>query len=132
MASVGKMALVVEDNVLNKNLVSTILEGLEYTVVSASDGDAALDLIEKHPGIELIVTDIFMPKKEGIGFMRAVRARHKQVKIIGMTGAVNFTTISTTGMEFGADLMIKKPFDIDEFAEKVQQLMSTHRCSGTT
>lgn len=99
-----------------------MLEDLGYSVLTAPDGDVGLDVLQKEPEIELIVTDIFMPKKEGIGFIRAVRSRHLHVKIVAVTGAVNFSAISETAMQFGADLIIKKPFDLDDFSEKLKSL----------
>lgn len=121
-----KKALVVEDNPLNNELMKMMLEDIGYTVLTASDGDVGLEILEKEPAIELIVTDIFMPKKEGIGLIRAVRSRHLHVKIVAVTGAVNFTAISETAMQFGADLIIKKPFDLDDFAEKLKSLTTVH------
>jgi len=118
-----RKALVVEDNLLHKNLVASILEGLGFTVLTAADGDLGLEIVNSEEGIDLIVTDIFMPKKEGIGFIRAVKSKHQQVKIVAVTGAVNFETISDTAMQFGADLIIKKPIDIDDFAEKLDRLV---------
>jgi len=120
----GKKALVVEDNHFHQKMVATLLESLGYTVFTAADGDTGLEVVNSEHDLELIVTDIFMPKKEGIGFIRAVKSRHLQAKIIVVTGAVNFSVISDTAMLFGADLIFKKPIDIDDFTEKLNQLVA--------
>lgn len=64
-----------------------------------------------------------MPNKEGIGFLRVVRGRYEDLKIAVMTGAVNYEAIFSTARDFGADVTIKKPFDIDEFADRIDEML---------
>jgi DNA-binding response OmpR family regulator len=118
----SKKALVVEDNRLHKDFVTTILSGLGYTVFTAADGDEGLEIMDREDAITLIVTDIIMPKKEGIGFIRAIRSRHLEVKIVVVTGSVNFKTVAETALLFGADTVFKKPFDVDEFIAMLEHL----------
>lgn len=118
-----KKVLVVEDDRMNSAMISAVLEERAYTVVIADDGDAGLRTLEKEEGIQVVITDIFMPNKEGIGFIRAAKSRYPAMKIVAMTGAINYESIFVTAQDFGADLTIKKPFDIDDFADKIDSLL---------
>jgi CheY-like chemotaxis protein len=119
----GSKVLVVDDDPLNQEMMVTILEDRGYTVFSADDGDSGLDLLDKEQDIRVTVTDIMMPNREGISFIRAIRSRRPTMKIIAVTGAVNYQKIFSTAQDFGADVTIKKPFNIDEFADKVDELV---------
>ena len=125
MTAKQKKVLVVEDDRMNSAMISAVLEERGYTVVVADDGDAGLRTLEKEGDIDVVITDIFMPNREGIGFIRAAKSRCPAMKIAAMTGAVNYESIFVTAQDFGADLTIKKPFDIDDFADKIDSLLET-------
>ena len=119
-----KKILVVEDDRMNALMISAVLEEHGYLVVTAGDGDLGLAILEKDDSIDGIITDIFMPNREGIGFIRAVKSRFRKMKIAVMTGAINYESIFSTAEDFGADMTIKKPFDIDLFVEKIDALLN--------
>ena len=119
-----KKILVVEDDQMNASMISAVLEEHGYRVVTAGDGDLGLAILEKDDAVDGIITDIFMPNREGIGFIRAVKSRFRKIKIAVMTGAINYESIFSTAEDFGADMTIKKPFDIDLFVEKIDTLLN--------
>jgi two-component system, chemotaxis family, chemotaxis protein CheY len=119
----AKTALVVEDDPLNREMVVTLLEDRGYAVFPAEDGDDGLTILEKNGPVDVVISDIFMPKREGVSFIRALRSRYPDVKVVAITGAVNYEAIFSTAQEFGADITIRKPFDIDVFGDKVDALI---------
>ncbi|MBN1757787.1 MAG: response regulator [Chitinispirillaceae bacterium] len=123
MGTQQKKVLIVEDDQMNASLIAAVLEERGYNVLTAGDGDVGLEILAKDQEIAGVVTDIFMPNREGIGFIRAVKSRHAAVRIAAMTGAVNYESIFSTAQDFGADYTIKKPFDIDEFADKIDEML---------
>jgi DNA-binding response OmpR family regulator len=125
MNTATKKVLIVEDDPRMRELIAEIIEREGYAVQTAKDGDIGWQLLEKSDQIDLVITDIFMPKKEGVGLIRAIRRQFPHIKIIAITAAVNFDEISATAHDFGANLTIHKPFDVEEFSEKVKQLIST-------
>ena len=125
MGTQQKKLLIVEDDQMNASLIAAVLEERGYTVLTAGDGDEGLEVLAGDTAIEGVVTDIFMPNREGIGFIRAAKSRHPAVKIAAMTGAVNYESIFSTAQDFGADFTIKKPFDIDEFADKIDEMLGS-------
>lgn len=116
--------LVVEDDQMNASMIVAVLEERGYRVHAAADGDEGLEMLEKNPEIKGVLTDVFMPNREGIGFLRAVKSRYPRIKIAVMTGAVNYETIFATARDFGADIAIKKPFDIDELADQIVEMLN--------
>jgi DNA-binding response OmpR family regulator len=125
MTAKQKKVLVVEDDRMNSSMISAVLEERGYATVIADDGDLGLRKLEGDCGIDAVVTDIFMPNREGIGFIRAAKSRYPNLRIAAMTGAVNFESIFATAQDFGADITIKKPFDVDEFADRIDELLKT-------
>jgi two-component system chemotaxis response regulator CheY len=123
----AKKIMVIDDDDANLQMIAAVMESRGYFVITASDGERGLELLEKENNIDLIITDVFMPKKEGIGFIRAAQSKNSCTKIIVMTGSVNYTTIAETARFFGADFTIQKPFEIEDFIEKVAQLLGERK-----
>jgi len=70
----GKTVLVVDDSPVIRDLVAEALRSHGLHVVEAGDGQEALDRLSQGLKVELVVTDIEMPRLDGIGFIRALRA----------------------------------------------------------
>jgi CheY-like chemotaxis protein len=116
--------LVADDDTFIQKMIKAVLEERGYTVFTANDGNQALELLERERNIDAVITDIMMPGKEGIGLIRSIRRNFGSMKIIALTAAINYETILNTAKLFGADLTIKKPFDIDEFIDDVDMLVA--------
>jgi chemotaxis protein histidine kinase CheA len=71
----GKTILVVDDSPVVRDLISDALRAHGIRVVEAGDGEDALGKLISHPNIDLVVTDFEMPRLDGIGLIRALRAR---------------------------------------------------------
>lgn len=79
--------LIVEDEEVLRDLLSTFMRSLGYVVVTARDGDEALTVFESEPGrYDLIISDMMMPNKNGIELFKEVRAARPQVKFLLVTG----------------------------------------------
>ena len=89
MASPGRqiVILVVDDEVIVRNIVQRILIREGFAVLSAADGQEALELLETFPDtIELLLTDIEMPRLDGLNLARQVRGKNGKIKIMFMSG----------------------------------------------
>lgn len=71
----GKTVLVVDDSPVIRDLIAEALRSHGLHVVEAGDGQEALDRLEQGLKVELVVTDIEMPRLDGIGLIQAIRAR---------------------------------------------------------
>jgi PAS domain S-box-containing protein len=86
--SVGRTILVVEDEPMVRRMASTSLRQAGYSVLEAEDGRAALDLIEHTPneGIDLILSDVVMPRLGGAELVKTLRGDGVQTPVVLMTG----------------------------------------------
>ncbi len=96
----------------------------ESEIFCAEDGLKATQLLE-HTQVDLIITDILMPEKEGLETITEVREKYPQIKIIAMsgggkTGRMNFLQMAK---ELGASAVIDKPFDPSELIQTVRRLL---------
>jgi chemotaxis protein histidine kinase CheA len=71
----GKTVLVVDDSPVVRDLIADALRAHGIRVIEAADGEEALSKLAAHPSVDLVVTDFEMPRLDGIGLMRALRAR---------------------------------------------------------
>lgn len=122
--------LIVDDYAPNHRLMSFVLEQSGYAVVSALDGLHALDCLAMMP-IDLIVTDLTMPRLDGIGLTERVRAdaRFCHVPIIVVTASGKETDeVKATGV--GVDAFLTKPVDSEDLARAVASLVTREAAPG--
>ena len=75
-----------DDDGLVRETVCETLSDLGVKVHEASDGVEGLEVLEHHPEIAVVVTDIAMPRLDGINFVRRARALYPELKVLFMTG----------------------------------------------
>jgi CheY-like chemotaxis protein len=78
--------MVVDDDVLVRESVAAVMEDMCDHVYQASDGQEGLELLDEHPEITLIVTDIAMPRVDGLTFTHEARRHHPDVKVLFVSG----------------------------------------------
>ena len=118
MQTQGKI-LAVDDDPNNIAILEELLEG-QYVLKTSSNGEQALELAPDFLP-DMILLDIMMPGMDGYEVCRRLRGHHmlKDTKIIMLTARA-MRAEQSEGLRVGADDYITKPFDGDEFLEKVQ------------
>jgi DNA-binding response OmpR family regulator len=115
--------LVVDDDAKIVRLVRTYLERDGFAVVTAADGPAALDAIERHRPA-LVVLDLMLPELDGRAVVRAVRrdddAAATPILIVSARGS---TLDRIAGLEDGADDYLPKPFSPAELVLRVKSIL---------
>lgn len=112
--------LVADDDPQLLRLVARNLELEDYTVLTASDGQQALELIEsKSPN--LVLLDVMMPKLDGFAVCHQVR-EFSSVPIIIVT-ARGQDQDKVRGLDLGADDYLTKPFSVDELLARVRAVL---------
>ncbi len=113
--------LLVDDARTVRSICRRIMESMGYTALEAENGQVALDMVRRHPEIELILLDWNMPVMDGLSLLKAVRAEPlpQQPKIVMCTTEAEFTQIATA-IQAGADEYVMKPFTEDVIREKVE------------
>jgi putative two-component system response regulator len=124
MASVRARVLVVDDEIVNRTLLKTVLAPLGYEIVEAEDGEAALARVaEKLP--DLILLDVLMPRLNGYEVCKALKGdpRTRLVPIVMLTG-LGQVDDKIKAADLGADEFITKPFHVAELTTRVRSLLS--------
>ena len=115
--------LVVDDNQTVLTIVSRSLRNKGYQVITATDGEEALQIArQEHP--ELMVLDVVMPKKNGFQVCRSLKRADetKDIKIILLTSRAQ-PSDRYWGLKQGADDYMTKPFEEDELLDNVSSLL---------
>jgi len=119
----GERVLVVEDEDDVRRFTVEILTELGYKVVSASNGTQALSLIDQHPDIVLLMTDVVMPGMNGRKLAEAAIARRPGLKILFTTGYTRNAIVHNGVLDAGVELIIK-PFTLEGLATKIAKVLS--------
>jgi two-component system, OmpR family, alkaline phosphatase synthesis response regulator PhoP len=116
----GKKVLVVDDDVKTVELVKLYLNRDGYRVITAYNGNDALQMArENHP--DLIVLDLMLPGMNGLDVCRTLR-RESDVPVIMLT-ALTTDDDRLTGLDYGADDYMTKPFSPRELAARVRAVL---------
>jgi len=114
--------LAVDDSETMRQMVKMTLQAGNYQVVLASDGEEGLNKFLNSTGVDLVITDINMPKLDGIGLIREIRARNTTVPILALT-TESEDTMRKKGAEAGANGWMVKPFKPAQFIDIVRQIL---------
>ncbi len=119
--------LVIDDDQQFNSMVCMILVDAGYDVKSATNGMEGLKMFMKERP-DLVITDLYMPEKEGLEAIMELRQTDKTVKILLVSGGsphMKMSEMFTMAGMFGADAVLPKPFSIGTFLEKIKELLET-------
>jgi len=115
---------VAEDEDAVRELVCRILERSGYHVLRARDGQDALRVAQGHPGpIDLLVTDIVMPRMSGSRLAEALGTSRPETRVLYMSGYADPEQYSAPSHPSAASGFIEKPFAPDALVQKVRELI---------
>ena len=113
--------LVVEDDKNLRKLVTTYLQRNKYNTYEATNGEEALNVLDQSY-IDLIVSDIMMPKMDGYELIKSLREAKYEVPILIITAKSEIED-KKEGFLLGADDYMVKPIDIEEMLLRIQVLL---------
>ena len=116
--------LIVEDNDNLRNLLQRTLEAVGFSVLPAADGAEGLRLCQQHNGtIDLMVSDIVMPRLNGLQLAEQVRAAHPEMKFLFITGFADEFPELRELIKYGTNVL-EKPFLPSELLRKVEDTLN--------
>ena len=113
--------LVVDDDKNTRLLFRAELENAGYTVVTATDGKEALEIMDKEH-VDLVVLDIMMPNMDGYEFTRLLRESQNNLPIL-MVSAKQLPADKHKGFMVGTDDYMTKPIDGEEMLYRIRALL---------
>lgn len=118
--------LIVDDDSMVRKMLTKAFRKENYITLEASDGNSALR-IYRDEIIDVVITDIVMPDKEGIETIRELRTINPDVKIIAFSGGGSLAPNGylKVAASMGARYTFMKPFDINELKEAVKKLLDS-------
>jgi DNA-binding response OmpR family regulator len=123
MAGPKKRILVVDDNEDLRTTIQALLQADGFEVAVAADGEAALIQNRQRPA-DVVITDLFMPDKDGIETIIELKKLHPNIKIVAMSGwtSTQGSDYLQVAREIGAAVTLQKPFDPVELSRVVRDL----------
>jgi CheY-like chemotaxis protein len=118
--------LVIDDEPLIRETVVTLLTREGFSVEEASDGAAGIAMFHKNPP-DVVITDVFMPNRDGIEVVRELKRSYPHTKIIAMTGGgqTRMLEIGSAAKLLGADHILHKPFERESLLIAVNAALGT-------
>ena len=120
--------LVIDDEEEIRKILQTILEEAGHEVSLAVNGAEGLSLFREEP-VDIVITDLIMPGKEGIETIRDLRAQFPDVKIIAISGRGGSYTNANLdrAVMIGADRSVAKPFGVSDILRVVGELVEANQ-----
>ena len=124
MLNKDQTVLVADDSKTLRNYICTQLRKMLYTVIEVENGQQALEALNQHPEIELLITDYNMPFMNGIELIKSIRQKRSRntFPIIGLSSS-NDPTLSAQFIKYGANDFLITPFIHEEFQWRVLKTM---------
>jgi DNA-binding response OmpR family regulator len=118
--------LVIDDEQLLRSTVVTILTRAGFSVEEASDGQDGIAMFHKNPP-DVVITDIFMPNRDGIEIIKELKRSSPRTKIIAMTGGGNLRMmeIASAAKVLGADHVLHKPFESEHLLTAINAVLGS-------
>jgi DNA-binding response OmpR family regulator len=118
--------LVIDDDAALRDLLRRVLELEGHHVVTAREGAEGLLIFRSAP-CDLVVTDLFMPGKDGIETIQELRASHSDARIIAMSGGASTGDMGPLmdARLLGADIALPKPFAMAAMIRAVRALLGS-------
>jgi len=121
-----KLVLVVEDDLTFQGFLHEALELHGFAVLCASNGEEALDLLGVQKP-DVILTDIVMPRKDGIELIRTLRTEAPEARLVAMSGGGvlgHQDYYMELSRVMGVHGTLTKPFRIEQLVDLLKQVMA--------
>jgi len=123
--TIAKVLLVDDERPFVETMVKR-LKKRDLKLVTAFNGNEALNRLEEEDDIEVVILDIKMPVMDGMEALSRIKSKHPLVEVIMLTGHATVET-GIEGMKKGAFDYLMKPCDVDELVDKVTEAAARKR-----
>jgi PAS domain S-box-containing protein len=120
----GLSILLVDDDELVRFATGEMLADLGHTIVQASSGPRALEVLRQHAPFDLLITDYLMPNMTGVGLARTARLLQPGLPVLLVTGYANIKDVDVGGLP-----RLAKPFARDDLSRAITETLA-HRTAN--
>jgi CheY-like chemotaxis protein len=117
-----ELILVVEDNDKVRDVTVQLLHELNYATIDADGAKAALALLEAHPDVKVLLTDVVMPEMNGRKLAEEALKRWPDLKVLYTTGYTRSAIVHNGVLDPDVELLVK-PFTIEALAQKLDEIL---------
>ena len=117
-----KKILITDDSFIMRNWVKKILDGKDYEILEAGNGEEALEKIEKEK-VDLVLLDLLMPNFDGLYFLDKLNEKKLDIKIIVLSADIQKSTKEKV-MSYGVKAFLNKPPESEKLLEVIEQQLS--------
>jgi DNA-binding NtrC family response regulator len=123
--------LLIDDNTDITSTLSSFFAKRGYEAIVANNGLEGLKLLEaQRDRVDLIVTDLIMPYVSGVGVIAVAKKKYPEIPVIAITGWGEYP--EALAAEAHADVVIEKPFGLEELDKSIRRLLKGPMDSGPT
>jgi len=120
--STAHSILLVDDDPDIRSLIRTFLEDEGYRVYTSGDADRAVQIVQRRDGVDLLITDYSMPKRNGIDLVQELRSSHPYLPVLLISGllmnAAEMNQMGIDGVKF-----LPKPFSLPRLLSEVHNIL---------
>ncbi len=113
--------LLIDDDEDFRGYVHDLLKKRGFEVLIASNGKEGVDII-KNEKVDLVLTDMVMPEKEGVETIMELKLEYPDVKVIAMSGAMRKDTYLKLADNLGAHIILSKPFKKEVLLTAIEEM----------
>ena len=114
--------LIVDDDPVLLNLVAEQISLFGYQPVLASNGEKALEIAPKQKNIDLLLTDVMMPKMNGVDLAKQLATLYPEIKVLFMSGYIS-PSIAHYGIQDSEHAYLQKPFTQNTLLTKMRNVL---------
>jgi CheY-like chemotaxis protein len=123
---IKKRILVIDDDNDVRAMIYANLTDCGYEVIEASNGEMCMNILETQTLPDLVITDIVMPRKDGLEVVMEIRQKYPDLKLISISGGGRSWGGDYLAMsqKLGADAILPKPLNMNDLEDTIKKLVS--------